>query len=36
MIVLMDENYESTIDYTLVFDVLGKIEIYKNAELKKS
>ncbi|MEO7978667.1 hypothetical protein [Flavobacterium sp.] len=29
MIMLMDENYEFTINYTLDFDVIGKIEIYK-------
>ncbi|MFB9080130.1 hypothetical protein ACFFLS_12445 [Flavobacterium procerum] len=29
-IVLTGDNYESTIDYNLDFDVIGKIEIYKN------
>jgi hypothetical protein len=28
-IVLMDQNYEFNIDYTLNFDVIGKIEIDK-------
>ncbi|MBF4493027.1 hypothetical protein IRZ83_11505 [Flavobacterium sp. JLP] len=28
-IVLMDKNYEFNIDYTLDFDVIGKIEVYK-------
>ncbi|MDX6191977.1 hypothetical protein SGQ83_21715 [Flavobacterium sp. Fl-318] len=30
MIILMDENYEFPINYPLNFDVIGKIEIYKN------
>lgn len=28
-IVLTDENYDATTDYTLDFDVIGKIEVYK-------
>lgn len=34
MIMLMDENYESTIDYTLDFNIIGKIEIYKELKIK--
>ena len=34
MIVLMDENYDHTTDYTLDFDVIGKIEIYKEVKTK--
>ncbi|MDR7370284.1 hypothetical protein [Flavobacterium aquidurense] len=30
-IVLMDENYDSIIPYDLNFDIIGKIEIYKQA-----
>jgi hypothetical protein len=30
---LMDENYQSSVAYTLNFDIIGKIEIYK--EVKK-
>ncbi|MGO4770432.1 hypothetical protein ACEN2I_02130 [Flavobacterium sp. W22_SRS_FK3] len=34
-ILLMDKNYEFIIDYNLDFDVIGKIEIYKQMkELK--
>lgn len=29
MAMLMDENYEFIVNYTLDFDVIGKIEIYK-------
>lgn len=32
-IVLTDENYESTIDYSLDFDVIGRIEIYKELKI---
>jgi len=31
-IVLTGKNYDAIIDYTLDFDVLGKIEIYKDAK----
>ncbi|MFH7010532.1 hypothetical protein ACHRV5_01600 [Flavobacterium sp. FlaQc-52] len=34
MIILMNENYESTIDYTLDFNIIGKIEIYKELKIK--
>lgn len=34
MIVLTDENYEFTIDYTLDFDIIGRIEIYKEMKVK--
>lgn len=34
MIMLMDENYESTIHYTLDFNIIGKIEIYKEFKIK--
>jgi hypothetical protein len=34
MIMLMDENYESTIHYTLDFNIIGKIEIYKELKIK--
>ena len=32
MIILMDENYEFPINYTLDFDVIGKIEVYKQVK----
>lgn len=31
-IVLTDENYQPALNYTLDFDVIGKIEIYRNAK----
>lgn len=34
MIVLMDENYQYSKNYTLDFDVIGKIEIYKELKIK--
>lgn len=34
MIVLTDENYQATVDYTLDFDVIGRIEIYKEVKVK--
>lgn len=34
MIILMNENYESTIDYTLDFNIIGKIEIYKELKIE--
>lgn len=34
MIVLTDENYEFTVDYTLDFDIIGRIEIYKEVNVK--
>lgn len=30
VIVLTDENYQATVDYTLDFDIIGRIEIYKD------
>jgi len=33
MIALMDKNYQYVIDYTLDFDVIGKIEIYKELKI---
>jgi hypothetical protein len=35
MILLMDENYKSAVDYTLDFDVIGKIEVYKEVKEQK-
>lgn len=32
MIILMNENYQFTINYTLDFDVIGKIEVYKQVK----
>jgi hypothetical protein len=32
MIVLMDKNYQYSTDYTLDFDVIGKVEIYKEVK----
>ena len=34
MILLMDENYQYPVDYVLDFDVIGKIEIYKEIKNK--
>lgn len=34
MILLLDENYEFTVDYTLDFDIIGKIEIYKEFKIE--
>lgn len=34
MIVLTDENYQVTVDYTLDFDIIGRIEIYKEVNVK--
>lgn len=34
-IMLMDENYEFPIDYTLDFEVIGKIEVYKQEKEPK-
>lgn len=31
-IVLTDENYQPALNYTLDFDVIGKIDIYRNAK----
>jgi hypothetical protein len=34
MIKLTDEDYEFTVDYTLDFDIVGRIEIYKEFKIK--
>lgn len=34
IIVLTDENYQATVDYTLDFDIIGRIEIYKELKVR--